>query len=743
MPISHHNLATELAQLFGLEHPNDPVIWDTSNFAARFLPALVAVYKSRTHDRALYRQIMVPVTAMAYVGKFMRNSQGSDLYAFHMETMIETDTFSSDTPEDVLQNIMILCHLMIYASRKVDQPSEETISQTIDWLGRAKNSSTQAIQAYRLKTHTLSEFDVIILDDLNGKMTLLDTIVSLSVYLPSRMCAAYGRHRYCSLVPKRKRKQCRRCQTVVYCSPVVVLQGSLRAQREICFEAHEMVGLNLANIWAVGKPGNRPLYQCPVFSVTYSNSPVSYLPLLPSISKMQHPAMSAVDRCFPVRDRIWLEFGSSSVNSIGLRQEKYELTADFSIFTTISGSSRLCSDSSEFSVHFLISKGFRLSSPSWYTLFTTLTPSDEGGPVNCLLFIKNGTLLIAGGDDQILRTWDVHRNKCVQTLSDHRWGQITAFSWLPGDAITSTLLVGTGRGVVSACPFSGKRNQASINVLCVSVGIHLVAQFIPHASTTTAVFTLDDSVEVQTLDPVCSKFAVASHSGQIRVFRIQDLSSSSVPLPVFSETGTQLATLLPLWTCEVQDIPRGILFWQGDRLLGGIGSVSLSANRSMKAVYNLSSSDFDVYKPADSLTPITLAIPTETRLIKQCVFAEDDIALVCGGDDGTAHVFELGEVPLMYSLPPEGPSTFYAVTIVILLPVEGDNGVSAPTDEEVGELQDRLVQITAMYAYETGRAPVVKSTLLVAGSLFGLSLLLFMVVFEIVSYHNKMFQLQT
>jgi hypothetical protein len=78
----------------------------------------------------------------------------------------------------------------------------------------------------------------------------------------------------------------------------------------------------------------------------------------------------------------------------------------------------------------------------------------------------------------------------------------------------------------------------------------------------------------------------------------------------------------------------------------------------MKAVFNLSSGDFDVYEPADSVTPITLPVPPGTRLIKQCVFAEEDgRTVVCGGDSGTVHIFKLDGVLLqLQSLPAQGTS---------------------------------------------------------------------------------------
>ncbi|KAJ7713916.1 WD40-repeat-containing domain protein [Mycena metata] len=395
-----------------------------------------------------------------------------------------------------------------------------------------------------------------------------------------------------------------------------------------------------------------------------------------------------------------------------------------------------------------------------YTLFTTLAPEpNDSGPINSLLFIRNATLLVSGGDDQILRIWDVYTNKCVQKLHSPRWGQITALSWLKLSATSeanAVLFIGTGRGVVSAYPFSDKSNQLS---------------------TTTAVFRLDDSVEVQALDLLRSRFAVASHSGQIRMFGLKDSKF-----------------LVPLWNIQVQDIPRGIFFDGTDnerltvhtcclgdvysinssstyddfadsgvcsiycnsesgkligrtRLAGGVGSATLSENQHIKATYNLSTGNFDIYEPPDSLAPISLMVPTTSRLIKQCVFTEDGRTVVCGGDDGTVNVFRLGERPEMQSLSVEGPDTFYAITTMstfyyhfiacgdseepatifiwrkptemkvmedrelqLRLAREESTSMHVSAETEIQDLKEKLKALTIIYEYETQRQKSGQST---------------------------------
>lgn len=117
-----------------------------------------------------------------------------------------------------------------------------------------------------------------------------------------------------------------------------------------------------------------------------------------------------------------------------------------------------------------------------YTKLLSWTPRTTVGPVNCLLFIQDATLLVSGGktnqfppfldrssslhdigDDQVVRLWDVQAGKCLQELVDPQWGQITALSWLPEQTDKAPVLfIGTGRGVVSAYPFSAVRSQVII-----------------------------------------------------------------------------------------------------------------------------------------------------------------------------------------------------------------------------------------------------------------------------------------
>jgi WD40 repeat protein len=92
----------------------------------------------------------------------------------------------------------------------------------------------------------------------------------------------------------------------------------------------------------------------------------------------------------------------------------------------------------------------------------------HGGPINTLAFNTSSTLLASGGlcipvttrfarklmasgDDEEVKIWDLKTYQCFQTLlnNDRRWGQITTIKFINRDATpngTEWLCFGTGRG---------------------------------------------------------------------------------------------------------------------------------------------------------------------------------------------------------------------------------------------------------------------------------------------------------
>ena len=70
------------------------------------------------------------------------------------------------------------------------------------------------------------------------------------------------------------------------------------------------------------------------------------------------------------------------------------------------------------------------------------------GPINCLAFSTNSSLLASGGDDQMVQVWDMNHLQSIQTIADRncRWGQITCLKFISADMTSDWMCFGTGRG---------------------------------------------------------------------------------------------------------------------------------------------------------------------------------------------------------------------------------------------------------------------------------------------------------
>ncbi|KAJ7136516.1 hypothetical protein C8R43DRAFT_1132420 [Mycena crocata] len=199
---------------------------------------------------------------------------------------------------------------------------------------------------------------------------------------------------------------------------------------------------------------------------------------------------------------------------------------------------------------------------STYSLLKTLTPPQPGkaGAINALLFFENGTMLASGGDDQVLRIWDVFSGIAYRSWQDAAWGQITNISLLDELPTQSAVLfVGTAGGIVSILPWLPR-----------------IQKFNKQSGSINQIF--DAPVESQALDALHCRFAAASAKGQVKLYSIED----------------RMVLLV---------------FHQDARL---------------KAVHNLSSDRYDLYDPAESLIPLLSVSPTgKTNKIKASSFAEN------------------------------------------------------------------------------------------------------------------------
>ncbi|KAJ7153749.1 hypothetical protein C8R46DRAFT_1228044 [Mycena filopes] len=212
----HHKSASLLAHYLGLDSearpPSPPAkdealdllaeLVDTrspalSNFAARFLPSLVAAYTSTPEPGGLYSRTMVPVTGTAYFGKFMRTTLGRNLYLFHTRNMIQMDT-STLNPMDVLDVIIIFFNLMLFSGEGFKMPAEETCRQLLEWFNCVGQNSRGVLALhieapcdFATECHMAILFwSTHVVYCLTGASTVENTAAqSCTPYLPWRMCA--------------------------------------------------------------------------------------------------------------------------------------------------------------------------------------------------------------------------------------------------------------------------------------------------------------------------------------------------------------------------------------------------------------------------------------------------------------------------------------------------------------------------------------------------------------------------
>ncbi|KAF8874087.1 WD40-repeat-containing domain protein [Infundibulicybe gibba] len=289
-----------------------------------------------------------------------------------------------------------------------------------------------------------------------------------------------------------------------------------------------------------------------------------------------------------------------------------------------------------------------------YTLHAELKGSM--GAINALAFSKDGKLLLSGGDDECIRLWNMVNFKCEQTLRNERWGQVTVINWLtqpPTGEKRSSACVGTGRGSLTICILSMNGSLLSLQ-----------------ESATLFPFDFNDAVETQAYDTLNHRLAVASHSGLIKMFSV--------------ENGVTLTTI---WSAIMNDaIPRGLVFFGGGNqnlaihgletgemtcrdaqtanvlwtktLACGIGNAVLSPDETTLVVDNLTSGLFDVYHFPDNTPIMSLSMKPTRRFAKQCAFGESMKVVVCGSDNGNVQVVDLGTGSRLQSLQSARDHTF-------------------------------------------------------------------------------------
>ncbi|KAK0214616.1 WD40-repeat-containing domain protein [Armillaria nabsnona] len=255
--------------------------------------------------------------------------------------------------------------------------------------------------------------------------------------------------------------------------------------------------------------------------------------------------------------------------------------------------------------------------------------------INALVFLVDGTKLLSGADDQTVRYWDLDQGECIQVLRDERWGQITALNTYDCDQ-SMFLFVGTGRGVVSIFPLSNRTKMYDILDGRLSEGPKWI---------------------LNTGDIPRSLIFVGNSNQYIILHTVY--------------TGEMLC--VDAASASPEHPPNILSTW---KLQGANGSAKLTSDQRIMVVHNLNSGRFDIYNPFDTEQPNTLLTISEGNnpsghLIKYCSFAEEESrALVCSGDEGLVHVFQVATgVHIQTLRHSHDCSTIYAVTPAVSLKI--------------------------------------------------------------------------
>ncbi|KAM6490444.1 WD40-repeat-containing domain protein [Amanita muscaria] len=274
--------------------------------------------------------------------------------------------------------------------------------------------------------------------------------------------------------------------------------------------------------------------------------------------------------------------------------------------------------------------GTKSNSPDLgYTLLGRL--DGHLGPINCLSFTRDGSLLASGGDDEAVRIWDIETLVSLQVIRDPagNWGQVTCVNWLSGNSSElegNTLCFGTGRGLVIV-----EMKEASI----------------------TRAFRSGDGVEAMAFDPSLKRLLVSSHYGTVRMYTFEENdqvvvaweSSIQGEVPrslLIMENGLDVIVFgLEKGSMVCRDSQTGAEKWVRS-LKSGIGNAMYCPKHRYILIDNLVEG-FDIYvlnRPA----PIRkFYVPPQRRGLytRGVAFGEGSNTMMCGSDHGSVYIYDI------------------------------------------------------------------------------------------------------
>ncbi|KAJ7778841.1 hypothetical protein DFH07DRAFT_541202 [Mycena maculata] len=213
-----------------------------SNVCARFLPSLVAAYKTMPATSGVYWFILVGAVPIAYFAKFMRGPLASDLYVFYVKHLLANITWTLENHDSLRESFRLLMYLMIYAAlypHTVDPLPARTKRKLAAWILASGHRSLDDLNArvagqQHTKPHAAQckpceyaiecQSDIVrwafrLLDLLSGKLSTVQFLAKMHIISPWLACGAAQEH--CAQghpLKDRRWRECGRCGAQAYCS---------------------------------------------------------------------------------------------------------------------------------------------------------------------------------------------------------------------------------------------------------------------------------------------------------------------------------------------------------------------------------------------------------------------------------------------------------------------------------------------------------------------------------------------
>ncbi|KJA21883.1 hypothetical protein HYPSUDRAFT_55206 [Hypholoma sublateritium FD-334 SS-4] len=261
----------------------------------------------------------------------------------------------------------------------------------------------------------------------------------------------------------------------------------------------------------------------------------------------------------------------------------------------------------------------------------------SGGPVNTLAFNGNATLLASGGDDEVVRVWELATGDEYQQLSDlnGRWGQITCLAFVYPEAATlpsEWIFFGLGRGVFLL--YRRKRDTKEfVQILNKNI------------------FAAGDSVEAFDYNPESRRLVITSHYGHVSLYNhfggdLNHVWSKELPDYIpravrFHRRGVNTAIIFTLETGKITSLDIETASEVNSKVLSSaIGNVATCPISGSFLIDNMVDG-FDLYPPNRTTAAQSFKVEATKKYVKQAVFGEQGSLAICGSDHGMAYVFDI------------------------------------------------------------------------------------------------------